>query len=79
MKTILTAVFAIALMVFAFNTTPAQAWSEYDKCRANGGSLDYCRKYAEGDLRDIDQTDNEREVADSGNEGSASAAQESDQ
>ena len=79
MKTILTTVFAIALMVFAFGSTPAEAWSEYDKCRANGGSLDDCRKYAEGDIRDIDQADNESEVADSGNEGSTSAAQESDQ
>ena len=74
-------VFAVSAFVVAvmFSANSAEAWSEYDKCRANGGSLDDCRKYAEGDIRDIDQADDESEVADSGNEGTTSAAQESDQ
>ena len=40
MKTILTTTFAIALMVFAFSTTTAEAWTKYDQCRARGGSVD---------------------------------------
>ena len=81
MKTILTTTFAIAVMAFAFNATPAEAWTKYDQCRATGGSVDDCRQYAEGDLHDLDREENESEseVADSGNEGPTSAAQESDQ
>ena len=81
MKTALITTFAIAAMVFAFNTTPAEAWSEYDQCRARGGSLEDCRQYAEqiDELKDPDQAGNERNIADSGDEGSTSAASAGDQ
>ena len=68
MKKVLTAIFAIAVMVFAFSAdvfagaeSPTKFVEEIDE------------------LRDTDQAGNESEVADSGNEGPTSAAQESDQ
>ena len=67
MKTILTTL-AIALMAFVFNTS-AFAGAE--------SPTKFIQKIDE--LPDTDQADNERDVADSGNEGSTSAAQESDQ
>ena len=92
MKTILTKIFAIAVMVFAFNTNPAMASGAGDtgtKCpkgyhwgKMTGGKMACLNSsvYSELDeLRDPDQAGNESEVADSGNEGSTSSAQESDQ
>ncbi|MCY4034436.1 MAG: hypothetical protein OXF24_08035 [Hyphomicrobiales bacterium] len=94
MKTILTTIFAIAVMVFAFNANPAYATEESNKavekevhswfCK-DGRRYDIKNSKCEGfvqkmdELRDPDQAGNERDVADSGNEGPSSAAQESDQ
>lgn len=82
MKTILTMTFAIALMVFAFNTTSASANEGTYHCMGLPAWLGECDpdETAEIDeLKDPDQKDSERDVADSGNEGSTSAASASDQ
>ena len=89
MKTILTITLAIALMVFAFNTNPVMADGEKKEkvCRIytfdeNGNRVCKTWMWVEhhiDELRDPDQAGNESEVADSGNEGPTSAAQESDQ
>ena len=82
MKTLITT-FAFAVMVFAFNTSPASAesgtyyciglpeWINYGDCAEDSAELDQ--------LQDPDQADNERAVADSGDEGSTSAASADDQ
>ena len=80
MKTLITT-FAIAMMVFAFNVAPVQA-GDQEKCM--WGDKAACKRHLEkstgqkvaeiDELRDPDQADNERDVADSGNEGSTSAA-----
>ncbi|MCY4052371.1 MAG: hypothetical protein OXE98_00660 [Hyphomicrobiales bacterium] len=70
MKTILTTIFAIALMVFAFNTNPVIAGSGDGIWASN--QVD--------ELENLEgESGTEKEVADSGNEGTTSAAQESDQ
>ena len=96
MKTTLITTFAIALMVFVFDTTPAVAKGEdikqgfkemgqLIKCNFEGLDDIECEEAGRvGQLDDLDerdsgQSDNEREVADSDNEGPTSAAQESDQ
>ena len=85
MKTVVTT-FAFALMAFAFNATPVQA-SDQEKCL--WGNKDACKRHIEkstgqrvaemDELQDPNQADNEREVADSGEEGSTSAAGADDQ
>lgn len=79
MKTILTiTTFAIALMVVAFNTNPVmantniwgweEAWDEYEEKVRTG-------VYKKAPIiSELDEVDNEREVADSGEEGSTSEA-----
>ena len=94
MKAILTTIFAIAVMVFALNASPAHATEESNKkvekelkswvCPDGGEPIwgtTKCRgKTAQVDeLRDLDNDGSERDVADSGNEGSTSAASASDQ
>ena len=79
MKTILMTIFAIAVMVFAFNASLAFADGEgCEGWNVWGGD---CHLSQIDELEDPDQADNEseNEVADSGNEGPTSAAQESDQ
>ena len=81
MKTTLITTFSIAVMAFAFNAGSAQAIGDTATCydeytcnkNKNVASVD--------EIRDLDQTeaDNERDVADSGNEGSTSAASTNDQ
>ena len=81
MKTILVTTFAIAIMVLAFNASPVFAKSAFDKCMDAWGNEAACREHLArlDELRDPNQADNEREVADSGNEDSTSAASASDQ
>lgn len=83
MKTILTTTFAIAVMVFAFNASPAFAKSAFEKCMEAWNNEAACREHLAklDELRDPDQAgaDGESAVADSGQEGAVSAAQESDQ
>ncbi|MCY4032188.1 MAG: hypothetical protein OXF05_08725 [Hyphomicrobiales bacterium] len=67
MKITLTTTFAIALMVFAFNTNPVMAF---------GGDGIWASKPQVDEVQDPDETGNERGVADSGNEASTSAASE---
>ena len=78
MKTILMTTFAIAVVVFAFNVTPSYAGEddlENIKC-----SFADCSNPADPtfpsltEVNDPDQADNERDIADSGDEGSTSAA-----
>ena len=83
MKTTLTTAFATALMVFAFNATPAYAKGEESarelKCDISADGAD-CDIFGQVDeLKDPDQANNERDVADSGDEGSTSAASAGDQ
>ena len=77
----LTAIFAVALMVFAFNASPVFAKSVYEKCMDAWNNEAACREHLAklDNLRDPDQAGGESAVADSGNEGPTSAAQESDQ
>ena len=83
MKTLITT-FGIALMVLALNTSPASAKGfvtdttrDTSKCTKNpDGSIISCPQVA--DVKDPDESDNERDVADSGDEGSTSAASTSD-
>ena len=83
MKTMLTAIFAVALMVVAFNASPVFAKSVYEKCMDAWNDAVACRKHRANldTLNDPNQTDNENEsaVADSGEEGSTSAAGADDQ
>ncbi|MCY4038768.1 MAG: hypothetical protein OXF09_04840 [Hyphomicrobiales bacterium] len=76
MKTILTTIFTIAVMAFAFNANPVMA-TEEEQCWWME-SLQKCAKYKDqaqvDDVQDPDQADGERDVADSGEEGSTSAA-----
>ncbi|MCY4038214.1 MAG: hypothetical protein OXF09_02005 [Hyphomicrobiales bacterium] len=79
MKTILATIFAIAVMVLAFNATPSHA-DEKAQCKWIE-VWEKCEKYrtqAQIDeldgSQDPDQAGNERDVADSGAEGSTSAA-----
>ena len=99
MKTILTTIFAVAVMAFAFNATLAHANEKSNKkvrefFRGPDPKQYSCELYQPvptesfttirtGSCREItsldeanesDQADNERDVADSGNEGSTSAA-----
>ena len=86
MKTTLITTFAFALMVFTFNAAPAQA-SDQEKCL--WGDKAACKRHLEkttgqkvaeiDELRDPDQAENEKDVADSGNEGPTSAASANDQ
>ena len=81
MKKILKATFAIAVVVFAFSASPVFAKSAFDKCMDAWNNEAACREHLArlDTLRDPDQADNERDVADSGNEGSTSAASADDQ
>ena len=81
MKTTLITTFTLAVMVLAFNATPAFAKSTFDKCMDAWNNEAACKEYLArlDDLRDPNQADNERDVADSGNEGSTSAASADDQ
>ena len=77
MKTILTTTFAIAVMAFAFNTNPATAAEDPQNplCKQSGLTTplpNECYKVSE--VEEPDQADDERAVADSGEEGSTSAA-----
>ena len=90
MKTMLIATFTIAVMVFAFNATFSYATEESNKAVKkeldswfcpDGGKPDILGNKCEGKtvqqmdkLRDPEQAGNERDVADSGEEGSTSAA-----
>ena len=76
MKAIVTT-FAIAMMVFAFNATPSHANDAGDVlfgCTDEKREKPQCRKAALKDVRDPDQAGGETDVADSGEEGSTSAA-----
>ena len=87
MKTILTTTFAIAVMVFAFNANVLANEAQLESLKtidcniSASGTVEAhkqdCPEISE--LEKPDQAGNESEVADSGNEGSTSAAQESDQ
>ena len=104
MKTTLITTFAFALMVFAFNVSPAFAKEGSDIANkidnflfppsVGTGCVDpktgsimegttNCEQYHShneiDNLEDPDQADNERAVADSGDEGSTSAASTNDQ
>ena len=83
MKTILTiTTFAFAMMVFAFNTNPvmAAAANDDDCDQYTGAVKGVCKskRFLFGEA-DGPEQDSERDVADSGDEGATSAAQESDQ
>ena len=77
MKAALMAIFAIAVVVFASGAVPVMAKKEKPDCPEGvvwegwGGGCVY-ERYTED--RNPNQADNERGVADSGNEDSASAA-----
>ncbi|MCY4031460.1 MAG: hypothetical protein OXF05_05030 [Hyphomicrobiales bacterium] len=73
MKTMWTTIFAIALMVFAFNATPSYAGDEHG-CTHLQKAMGTCHTAQVDEVQDPDQTDGERDVADSGEEGSSSAA-----
>ena len=83
MKTILTTIFAIALMVFAFHATPSHANGEVledIKCDfADCSDPDNPRFPSLTEVDDPNQTGNEEDVADSGDEGSTSAASADEQ
>ena len=95
MKTTLITTFAIAVMVCAFNPTSVTAGEDVDKgfedmgkllkCNFEGLTNRECREQGrvseldDLDEKDSDQPNNEREVADSGDEGSTSAASAGDQ
>ena len=77
MKTLITTSALALMIVFAFNAAPSHA-SEEEQCRW-WGDMKKCDKYrpqtAEIDeMKDPDQVENERDVADSGDEGSTSEA-----
>ncbi|MCY4035651.1 MAG: hypothetical protein OXF24_03145 [Hyphomicrobiales bacterium] len=84
MKTILTTIFVIAVMVFTFNTNLVIAIEGKTPTCVQRNANGDCTKtrWVENEvdrLNDPDQAGNENEVADSSGEGAASAAQESDQ
>ena len=87
MKTTLTTTFAFAVMVFAFSADPIAAGGKgVDKYECQGPTDPHCQpdvftelEGLDGVGKDSDQTDNGREIADSGNEGSTSAASANDQ
>ena len=76
-KIILTSL-AMAVMVFGFNVTPSHAGDE-DGCTHLQKSMGTCHTAQVNEVQDLNEAVNESEVADSGDEGSTSAAQESDQ
>ena len=81
MKTTLITTFAIAVMVFAFSANPVMAAEKkglfIPDCSRNPEQVG-CQVAEIDDLNDHDQADKERDVADSGDEGSTSAASASD-
>ena len=87
MRQILTTIFAIAVMVFAFNANVLANEAQLESLKtidcniSASGSVSAHKKDCPeiSELEKPDQAGNESEVADSGNEGSTSAAQESDQ
>ncbi|MCY4038776.1 MAG: hypothetical protein OXF09_04880 [Hyphomicrobiales bacterium] len=87
MKPMLTTIFAIALMVFVFDANPAMAQrddTERNRCVHAGNTWTkegVCKITSWWDLfafededENSDQEGNERDIADSGEEGSTSAA-----
>ncbi|MCY4038217.1 MAG: hypothetical protein OXF09_02020 [Hyphomicrobiales bacterium] len=77
MKAILTTItFAFALMVFAFNANPAFAHAQTDDCPGYKAWGLECYFSQIDEVDDPSQEGNERDVADSGEEGSTSAASE---
>ena len=89
MKTILTTAFAIAVMVIGFSETSAIAGDleerykntyEGDWCRGvYNTSTKECKSYSEIDRLNDPDSSGKPEVADSGNEGSTSAASAGDE
>ena len=88
MKTKQITAFAFALVVFAFNTNIVMAAEKKEKhCLIftyDENQQHVCTEWIwvenqVDDLKDPDQADNERDVADSGNEDSTSAASAGDQ
>ena len=92
MKTILTTIFAITVMVFAFNANPVKAkvshGSNFDtwancpdsKLKMNRERNKWiCTAEKLNELDNLEHADNERDIADSGEEGSTSAASTDDQ
>ena len=87
MKTILTiTTFAFVVMVFAFNANPAMAGETNCPEGQVPGLFKPCVPKKPdptgsiyGEMDRLEDPDNEKDVADSGNEGNTSAAQESDQ
>ena len=73
MKTTLITTFAIAVMVLAFNATPSYAGDEHG-CTHLQKAMGTCHTAQVDEVQDPDQADGERDVADSGEEGSTSAA-----
>ena len=81
MKVLIT-IFAIATMVFAFNTPSAFAKEGQYQCVGIPkwiGKCDTDNDIALDELHDPDRSDNERDVADSGEEGSTKETGASDQ
>ena len=99
MKTILTTIFAIALMVFAFNTNSVMAkekaeedlsvlgdpiieFGKWIECAVGDEMVESCNDklnngtFSENESGDVD---NEKDVVDSSDEGSTSAASANDQ
>ena len=79
MKTLITT-FAIAIMAFSFSATSSYANEVADKvfgCTDEKRDKAMCKRV--DNLHEPDQTSNERDVADSGQEGSASSASTGDQ
>ena len=75
MKTILTTALAIAIMTFAFSAPLSYANEVADKisgCTDEKRDKAMCKRV--DNLRDPEQADNERAVADSGNEDSSTSA-----
>ena len=87
MKKILTTTFATAVMVFAFSADVHATEEQLESLKtidcdisASGSVSAYKKDCPEiTELEEPGEAGNESEVADSGNEGSTSAAQESDQ
>ena len=73
--------FAIAVMVFAFNVSSAMASGDPKACLKDWTS-DECFDFADNKIEKLegpDQVEDERDVADSGEESSTSEASTSDQ
>ena len=86
MKTILTTTFAIAVMVFAFNANVLANEAQLESlktidCNISASGTVEAHKQDCPEISELEGPDQggESAVADSGNEGSTSAAQESDQ